>query len=57
MKLCGYMASDMDPDDLEALHGLMEDYGLDAEGAIHVKEIMDEEGLDAEEAVELKDEL
>jgi hypothetical protein len=47
----------MEPDDLDELHELMEDYGLDAEEAIHVKEIMDEEGLDADEAVELKDEL
>lgn len=47
----------MEPDDLEELHELMNDYDLDAEEAIHVKEIMDEEGLDADEAVELKDDL
>lgn len=47
----------MDADNLEELHELMENYGLGAEEAIHVKEIMDEEGLDADKAVELKDDL
>jgi hypothetical protein len=47
----------MDPDDLETLHELMDEYALDAEEAIRVKELMDEEGLTADEAIELREEL